>query len=119
MIDLKRLKEIFNDSESKNDSTIHDLVREQFKHDNDFQELHLDNISDTASEDTQTVVSESSPVHKTFVAAEKKLADLLGKKEALVDLIGKKEDKATTELNTIEELEDDTSISWTDAVDHK
>lgn len=110
MIDLKRLKEIFNDSENKNDSTIHDLVREQFKHDSDFQELHLDNISHPASEETQAEIepaSESSPVHKTLLEAEKKLADI----------VDKEEDKETTELNSKDELEEDVSISWTDAID--
>jgi hypothetical protein len=101
---LNLLKKFLTTTEHDGGHTVHDLVREQLKHESVNKIISLKNISAEDFQNNQ-LISESSPVHKTFVAAEKKLKEVLNE-----------EDEAKAELKALEKQDDEIKVSWTDAI---
>jgi|TARA_R110002096_G_scaffold426421_1_gene636201 hypothetical protein len=105
---LNRLKSIFSNAPDNDEVASRDLIGAHLKSVDDFRDFHLGNISSTDPNEKKEPYfkSISSEVHKNFVYAEERLADLLSEDDDGREILLKNDLEYDTDMQT----------SWTDAV---
>ncbi|MBT5072460.1 MAG: hypothetical protein HOJ34_03990 [Kordiimonadaceae bacterium] len=114
MVNFKRLNKKIEQEGSNPNRTIHDLVREQLREEQELNDYHLDNISAPVKDDHEDI-TKSSPVHENIAYAEEKLTALMNENSRLVDTLVY--DRAASLLETIEKLKCKAKLSWTEIID--
>ena len=115
MADIKKLHKIIQEMGSDPNVSMHELVREVLKRDNDYSDYYLDNIADPEGEDINAQVSDDPPPpSENILQVQARLENFLKQDQTLSKM--KTYDKEATILETIEQLKSKAKNSWTELI---
>lgn len=115
MADIKKLHKIIQEMGSDPNVSMHELVREVLKQDNEYSDYYLDNISNSENEDINAQVSDDPPPpSENILQVQARLENFLKQDQTLTKM--QAYDKEATTLETLELLKSKAKNAWTELV---
>tara|TARA_R110002096_G_scaffold426421_1_gene636202 strand:+ start:94142 stop:94555 length:414 start_codon:yes stop_codon:yes gene_type:complete len=115
MADIKKLHKIIQEMGSDPNVSMHELVREVLKRDNDYSDYYLDNISDQEDENIDPQVSDDPPPDsENILQVQSRLENFLKQDQSLAKM--EAYEREATTLETLERLKSKVKTSWTELV---